>query len=153
MTMGELRDQKPELYGVGGWLAFLCVSLLLFTPLAAIREIAGVLMDRTTGPTEKSFSIGFVIVALGFAVLAGTGLVRLWPRAVTIAKGYFFFSLGLGLLILLPLLLGEGSVPETIIGVQTTVVSTAWLAYLYRSERVRNTYGKNTPADAAEVFR
>ena len=153
MTMGDARDSKPELYGIGGWLGFLCVSLLLFTPLSAIREIAGVLIDQTMEPVDKTFVIAFVIVALGFAVLAGIGLLRMWRRAVVVAKGYFFFSLATGLLIILSASLGEASAADTAIGVQTIVVSAAWLGYLFRSERVRNTYGKNTVRDAAEVFK
>ena len=153
MTMGEARDSRPELSGVGGWLAFLCVSLLLFTPLSAIREIAGVLMDQSMEPVEKTFVIGFVGVALGFAVLSGIGLVRLWPQAVVVAKGYFFFSLATGLLILLSAVLGGVSPADFVIGLQTIAVSAVWLGYLYRSERVRNTYGRNTVSDAAEVFR
>ena len=139
MTMGEARDSRPELSGVGGWLAFLCVSLLLFTPLSAIREIAGVLMDQSMEPVEKTFVIGFVGVALGFAVLSGIGLVRLWPRAVGVAKGYFFFSLATGLLILLSAVLGGASPADFALGMQTIAVSAVWLGYLYRSERVRNT--------------
>ena len=151
--MGEARDRKSELSGVGGWLAFLCVSLLVFTPLSAAREIGGVLMDRSMEPVEKAFAIGFVVVLLGFAVLTGIGLVRLWSRAVVIAKGYYFFSMALGLLILLSAMLEDSSPADVLIGVQAIVGSAVWLGYLYRSERVRNTYTRNTVEDAAEVFR
>ena len=153
MTMDDARDSKPELYGMGGWLAFLCVSLLLFAPLTAIQEVARVLIDQTMEPVDKVFAIGFVIVALGFAVFAGIGLGRMWRRALIVAKGYFFLGLSTGLLITLSALLGEASAADTAIGVQTFAVSAAWLGYLFRSERVRNTYGENTVRDAAEVFK
>ena len=156
MTIGDAlgtEGKRPELYGVGGWLTFLCVSLLIFTPLAAIREIATTLINQSMDSIGKAFALGFVIFILGFAVFSGIGLVRLWPRAVVVAKGYFFFGLAMGLLMMLAVVMGEASAVDTINGLQSIAVSAAWLGYLFRSERVRNTYGKNSVRDAAEVFR
>ena len=153
MTMGDTRDRNPELQGVGGWLAFLCVSLLLFAPLSAVREIGTTLMDQTMEPYDKALMVALTIAAAGFAVFTGLGLVQVWRKALLIAKVYYFVNLALGLLIGLGALLAEGTAEDAALSVSLTLVSAAWLAYLYRSERVRNTYGKNTVRDAAEVFR
>jgi hypothetical protein len=157
MTMGDTRDGKPELYGVGGWLAFLCVSLLILTPLGLLLELVQtVLVFNRSAPTpETVFGIAFGIILAAFAVFAGLGLLRIWRNAVRTAKWYFFINAGFGALAFAGFMVEpEGTGPSEFIAVVRWFIgSIAWLAYLYRSERVRNTYGQNTARDAAEVFR
>jgi hypothetical protein len=155
MTMGEARDRKPELYGVGGWLAFLCVTLLIFTPLGILVEFIGTLASEAIAAEEKAFIIGFDLVMGAFTVLTGVALVRIWRNALRIAKIYFIASvciagLGSAAFLLIP---GAGTPTEMIATVRWFLTCVLWLGYLYRSERVQNTYGPNTVRDAAEVFR
>jgi hypothetical protein len=64
---------------------------------------------------------------------------------------YLFMNLALGLLDTIALAeVGGFSLVQS---VYQNVVITAWIAYLYRSERVRNTYSRSTAREAAEVFR
>lgn len=53
MTIGDSlgpEGKRPELYGIGGWLAFLCVSLVLLTPMAALMRVVGILLNRNGEP-------------------------------------------------------------------------------------------------------
>lgn len=156
MTMGEIRDRKPDLYGVRGWLAFLCVTLLIFTPLGLLIEMAQMLIgtSRTAMTPDILIGIAFGVAITAFAVYAGLGLVRMWRNAVRAAKWFFFISAGLGALPLAGVMFEvEASPTELMAAVRWFFGSIAWLLYLYRSERVRNTYGGDTIRDAADVFR
>jgi hypothetical protein len=155
--MGEIRDSKPELYGVGGWLAFLCVLLLILTPAGVLFEL--VQMMLVAGPDaftpEVIFGIVFAVTLTAFGVYTGLALLWIWRGAVRTAKWFFFINTGFGALAFAGYILEpEGTGPSEFIQVVRLFFgSIAWIAYLYRSERVRNTYGKNTLRDAAEVFR
>src|SRR5262245_30362282 len=157
MTMGESRQRDPELHGVGGWLGFLCVSLLIFTPLSLLMQIVQTLLSIEQGgpPPEAVAELVLGVLITGFAVYAGIALVRLWRNAVRIAKWYFFVILGFVLLGGVGFLVEpQAAGPlESLSVARGLAGSVAWLAYLYRSERVRNTYGRNNVRDAAEVFR
>jgi hypothetical protein len=72
MTMGEMRDRKPELHGVGGWLTFLCVSLLLLTPGGAGIEMLAQNVDLT----DKAAIVAADIALGAFSIFTGVGLVR-----------------------------------------------------------------------------
>ena len=157
MTMGEIRDSKPELYGVGGWLAFLCVSLLILTPAGLLFELVRIMLVAGPGvfTPEVIFGIAFAVILTAFAVYTGLGLLWMWRGAVRTAKWFFFINAGFGALAFAGYMLEpEGTGPSEFIQVMRWFFgSIAWIAYLYRSERVRNTYGKNTLREAAEVFR
>ena len=160
MTIGDSlgpEGKRPELDGVGGWLAFLCVSLLFLTPISVLWGIVVPLTSLNDGAPLDEIGIDIVagVAIAAFAIFAGIGLVRLWANAVRIAKWYFFITAGLGLLAVTAVV-SEPEVfapAEVVIFVCWLGASLAGLTYLYRSERVRNTYGKNTVRDAAEVFR
>jgi hypothetical protein len=79
----------------------------------------------------------------------------MWRNALRIAKWYFFVSIGLASLAPAAFLLApeEATASETVSMVRWLLGSAAWLAYLYRSERVRNTYSRVHTESTAEVFR
>jgi hypothetical protein len=67
-----MRDRKPELHGVGGWLTFLCVSLLLLTPGGAGIEMLAQNVDLT----DKAAIVAADIALGAFSIFTGVGLVR-----------------------------------------------------------------------------
>jgi len=98
MTLGDAlgpQGKRPELYGIGGWLAFLCVTLLILTPIALVTELIVTLAAQTMDAAEKGFIIAVDIAVGAFTVFTGLGLVRTWRNALRIAKWYFFISIGL----------------------------------------------------------
>ena len=158
MTLGDALGpggKRPELYGIGGWLAFLCVTLLILTPIALLTELVIALTTPGMDPTEKGFIIAVDLVVGAFTVVTGLGLVRMWRNALRIAKWYFFISIGLASLATAAFALQpeEATASETVSMVRWLIGSGAWLAYLYRSERVRETYAAARADEAAEVFR
>ena len=53
MTLGDALGpggKQPELYGIGGWLAFLCVTLLFLTPAAAAIEVTRLFLAFESDP-------------------------------------------------------------------------------------------------------
>src|SRR5262245_43985702 len=101
MTLGDTlgpEGGRPELYGIGGWLAFLCVTLLILTPLALAAELFVTLITPNVGLVEKGFIVAVDLAVGGFTMFTGLGLVRMWRNAVRTAKIYFFVSIGLSIL-------------------------------------------------------
>jgi len=155
MTLGDSlgpHGKRPELSGIGGWLAFLCVSLLFLTPLGVALDIIRTVPDPQMSPVEKGIGISLDIALGGFAILTGISLSRVRPNALRVAKIFFFVTLTFWLLVAASAALLSDGITASL-SVRSIVVSAAWLAYLYRSQRVRNTYSRVGAESAAEVFR
>jgi uncharacterized protein DUF2569 len=160
MTLGDSLGpdgRRAELYGIGGWLAFLCVTLLIFTPLGLVFEIAQMVIvsGRAALTPEVIFGMVFGVVITAFAVYTGLGLVQMWRNALRTAKWFFFINVGFGALAFAGFMLeAEGTGPSEFIAVVRWFFgSIAWLVYLYRSERVRNTYSQARAEEVSEAFR
>jgi hypothetical protein len=146
MTLGDSRDYKrSDLYGVRGWLAFLCVSMLIVRPIR-ISIIVWVVWQSPSNSTQLAGLLALIgllaLEALGLA--AAVLMYRLHPLGVRLAKIFFGIRVLVGLLALftrpdLQIVLAVGP-------------SVAWLAYLYRSDRVRITYAPEPPQKTADVF-
>jgi Protein of unknown function (DUF2569) len=155
MTIGDSlgpEGRRPELYGVRGWLLFLCITLMVFLPIQ-IAAMLFVIFRSTTAASLQVLVLGLpvVIAANALGVVAGILLYREKPLGVRLAK------IWCGLTILLSVLVVIGD-PQAVVNSPITVLrtaglQTAWLVYLYRSERVRNTYSRVRAENAAEVFR
>ena len=156
MTMGDTfgpAERRPQLRGVSGWLLFLCISLMIFPPLRFGLFLWAALTAPNSDFLRKTFadSYGLAVVPIlivpSFYLLAIVGGVllyreqRLGLRLVQTFLGLQVFFNILGLL---------GGETIALLG---ALPSAAWLAYLFRSERVRNTFFRDISGDAAEVFR
>ena len=135
--------RRPQLYGVRGWLLFLCITLIVFLPLQVIILAWGAFQ----APNFLAVLPVLIVISLlnGFGIIVGAFLYRERPVGVLLAKIFF----GLRIALTIPALL-QGISLVALIAVGQAV---AWLIYLFRSERVRNTYAKDTARDAAEIFR
>ena len=154
MTIGDSlgpEGKRSDLEGVHGWLAFLCVSLIFLTPLGALVEIGTLLTSGTS--TENLIGVGLDVVSSGFAIFVGVSLVQIRSYAVRAAKIFFFITLALDLLAMLSIFEPDATPQQVFYIVRTTFTTTAWILYLYRSERVRVTYGRTTATNISEVFR
>jgi len=152
MTIGDSlgpEGKRSDLEGVRGWLAFLCVSLMFLTPLGVLVEIVNVL----TSATANLIGVGLDIAMAGFAIFAGVSLVQMRRYAVRMAKIYFFITLAFDLMAVLAIFVQEVTPPQEFYILRTTFATIAWILYLYRSERVRVTYGRATATNVSEVFR
>ncbi len=142
---------ERSLVGVGGWLAFLTVSLTLLGPVAAAilcysEWQAAVEMP----PLMLLVAVELAVIACRtlFGIAAGVALWRLWPRAPALTQAYFVFAIvsAWGLALGLPYLVPDDDLREAVRtgglpdAVWATVIGAVWLAYLHRSRRVRDTY-------------
>ncbi len=149
MTLGHSLGpdgQPPELYGVRGWLLFLCIVLMVFVPIGVLIELWSVWQRASLTSTARSAAILTTVIdvaVVGLAIGAGSYLYRMRPIGVRLAQLFFVARLVLAIAAAV-----ENRSAEAVLAV---VVSTAWLIYLFRSERVRLTYGPES--NVSEVFR
>jgi len=148
--------------GVGGWLLFFIVTLVLLKPLfqcAALLESRsqwGRLYDAYPGVRIVNSINQAISVALAcISIFAGLGLLRIWPQAVRVAKVYLgVLALGTILSLFLPLYAGLPEHFNTAIWqhipvemFKALVYPTAWYLYLTKSKRVATTYAPGEPGD------
>ena len=140
---------------VGGWLAFLCVSFILFNPGFTILnfvisfKVANELFSQypqlmiiTVIDTILSFGVMF------YSIYAGICLVKIKPNAVKTAKtflltfiSYSFIASVLPFIAGLPSQINEAMFPIAVQGFsRSSVYFAIWYTYLNQSKRVKATY-------------
>jgi len=145
MTIGDTfgpGERRPLLRGASGWLLFLCITLIVLVP---IRTALFVWVFVRTPDIAATFPVLIGIIALdGFGTVSGVLLYRERPLGVLLAKIYFGLRIAFGIPVVLQSLL---------LGLVLMIGPVAWIIYLFRSERVRNTCTKAHAESAADVFR
>ena len=149
-------DDGPT--GVGGWLKFLVIVMMVITPLSGIgymfetlkleKELAlgGFLLPDKWG----SHKLVSWIIVLFFSVLSfygGLGLAqgRDWS-VVRRAKAIVWLTwpiFYIAMVIVMMTFLGDNAPYGNVLGefIASVIVASIWTAYLSRSKRVHNTYG------------
>lgn len=145
MDTATIRSHDP-LYGVGGWLSFLCVLLTYVLPALTIVSVASdvLAMDNfEIAFADKVFVIFVDLAVLGFAALgvfAGVKLNDLDKKGVYLARLYFsigiMYLVGLGML---PALLKSSHNLDWGM-IYRSIAPLLWLIYLFVSKRVKLTY-------------
>jgi hypothetical protein len=134
--------RRPQLRGVSGWLLFLCISLMVLLPL----RVAIFLWTMLTTPGLLRLFLLMSVVALPMlGIVGGVLLYREQVLGLRLVQAYFGAQILLGAVTLL----GGGGV----VCIFFLAPSAAWLAYLFMSERVRNTYFAGPSETAADIFR
>ena len=128
--------------GVGGWLLLLCRLLIIFQPLSVAVTAAGALgaMSVRGAPVALILVLRLLVVALGVA--AGRALQGRRPGAVALAKVALVMSAVTDVFVYTTPYFPNNRLPgDTVYYVIASLAYyTAWLMYLWRSSRVRNTY-------------
>lgn len=147
--------------GVGGWLMFFVVTLILIRPLTLCAALGQ--YEKAWGPHYGAYPFLKVvriinlivgIGAMGFSIYAGVGLLRIRANAVQMAKSYLVVS-AIALVLVEPLLLLAGlpeganaailqALPVDLI--KGLVYPTVWYLYLSNSKRVATTYARHNVA-------
>jgi len=156
-----------ELRGVGGWLAFFIVTLGLFTPLQIVVALFSLLGDPQiqaaygeSWPALKWTEIALSAVNLAAALFLAWRLnsVHNWQTIRIVIPGLWAMAVGIMIVELLAVAI-IGGVPagELLAGsgaefVRPIVYCAVWTAYLLRSERVANTYGRHGDEQVEQVF-
>jgi hypothetical protein len=137
-------EQQPR--GVGGWLAFFCLTLTLFGPYTNLRIASKALINLAEHPIGlptkfRLASVAVVYTGLSvFSVLAGYRLWREEPSAPEFAKNYLIIST-ICLITLHSILYSLG----IHVGLSTIVIDrlgycAIWYSYLQCWRRVQATY-------------
>jgi hypothetical protein len=142
--MREPRQPQPRdaPEGVGGWLLLLCGLLLVWHPLNFAVAASGVLdaLPLRGLPLALVLAGRLLVMALGIA--AGLALLARRPAAVTLALAAIAASAAADLFIYTTPYMPSNRLPgDTGWYIAASLLyHTAWLLYLVRSTRVRNTY-------------
>lgn len=158
--MKDFTTNQPKNYnGIKGWLLFLCIFLIIGTPLKAIINlIITIKMSMYYGETGLIGiqRISFYFSALAFlsgilvipSINAGISLLKKKNNAVKETKIYFYIVMGYSiLLIILPYIIGipyeiVNKVVEIVLpgSIMMLFISFLWLLYLKESRRIKATY-------------
>jgi hypothetical protein len=138
----QLNDSARRPQGIGGWLLVLCLSFLVWRPVNAALVAASALAALSVrGP---SLVVGLVALTLvtSFGVAAGLALVLRRGPAVTMALAALLLSAAIDLAIYTTSYLPSNRMPgDTPLYIAASLgYHGLWIAYLFRSKRVNNTY-------------
>ena len=141
------QPNEHHLRGIGGWLFFLCLTLVVFVPIGAGLEIWGFWRQALAGQISEFIAETVTVldlVVVGIGIAAGILLYRTRPLGPRLAKLFFAVRLLLGLVSMIE--------SPSLQAANVIAVCSAFLVYLYRSERVRNTYAAAQASRISEVF-
>jgi hypothetical protein len=149
------RHRTPS--GVRGWLLFLCLLLMIVSPLTVLYQTSEIVRSRLW--THLTVGLLFYVVYLGlagFSFAAGLSLLLMRRNAVTVAKLFLSATAIFAVTFYLwmawrswtdptldPVELASRVLPGPIL------FMAVWYGYLAKSKRVRNTY----PHDYSVVSR
>jgi hypothetical protein len=128
--------------GVGGWLLLLCRLLVVFHPLALAVAASNALGSLSSRGASVAFILILRLAVVGFGMAAGRALQRLQPGAVTLAKAALLASAATDVFVYVTPYFPNNRPPgDTPLYVAATLTyHGAWLLYLMRSRRVRETF-------------
>ena len=128
--------------GIGGWLLVLCLLLLVWQPLS-LGLIASSVLDALPlhGLPLALTLLGRVLVA-ALGIAAGLALLGRRAGAVAMARAALVLSAAADVFVYSTPYFPHNRPPgdTTIALVASLAYSAIWLAYLWRSKRVRNTF-------------
>jgi hypothetical protein len=128
--------------GLGGWLLILSRLLIVYQPVSlAISASAALASYPTRGP-KVLVAVAIRVIVTGVCVAAGMALTNLSPSALSLTRVALVLSAASDIFILTtpyyPNNRPPGDTPYYLAA--TIAYHGAWLLYLRRSARVRNTF-------------
>jgi hypothetical protein len=130
--------------GVGGWLFVLCLLLLVGQPVSLGFIASNALDALPVRGTPLAFALLVRLLVAAFGIAAGLALLGGRAAAPTLARISIVASAATDAFVYSTSLFPNNRMPgDTEIVVAASCAYYAiWLTYLFRSKRVRNTYGK-----------
>lgn len=128
--------------GVSGWLLVLCRVLVVFHPLILAVTASGALGAMSVRGTAVALILILRLVVVGFGMAAGRALQSLQPGAVALAKAALLASAATDVFVYTTPYFPNNRPPgdTTLYVAASLAYHAAWLAYLFRSARIRNTF-------------
>ncbi len=138
----DSSNPKDAPVGVGGWLAFFLLTMMVFSPLMDLSYL-GAHPEEIHNPV-----VWLVILAVhGLGYYAGILMLRRRAKGIRWAKIRLMVGAGVGVLGVVGSIVGGLADPhatatpsEFMSGLRTIGYAAIWMAYLGQSKRVKNTY-------------
>jgi len=131
---------RSDLQGVGGWLLFFCIGLVILGPLVVLREV-------TSATDSDSSGIVLELARTAFGVVLGILIWNVRQVAFTLLWIYF------GLVVVISILgiigstaladEGQGNALALMYSIRSLIYAVIWFFYFRKSQRVRATFGRN----------
>ena len=128
--------------GVGGWLALLCLLLLVWQPLSLALSTARSLGSFAVRGLPMALVVLAQLMVAGFGVAAGLALMGTHRGAVKFATWSLVLSAAMDLFVYATPFIPNRRLPGTtpFFVCASLTYYAIWIAYLSRSRRVRNTF-------------
>lgn len=141
---GLLAPEPPEgptREALGGWLLVLALLLTVGEPLVLAPEVARLLPTLATRDPSVAVLLTVRVLVTGFGVSAGLAIFARRPHAAGMATLALTLLGGVSLLAMLTPILPSNRLPGTTApaALAVLVYYAAWMVYLRRSRRVRET--------------
>lgn len=138
--MNEING-RPR--AIGGWLLILCALLLVWGPVSLGLVASSALQSLSIRGLPLAAGLTVRIFVAAFGIAAGIALFTRRGPAVSMAKSALVLSAAADLLVYVTPYFPSNRMPgDTPLYVTASVAyHTLWIAYLMRSQRVKNTYG------------
>jgi hypothetical protein len=136
------QPQVARREGVGGWLLLLCRLLIVFHPLSLAVTASAVLNALFVRGAPVAIVLVLRLVVVAFGMAAGRALQSLQPGAVRFARLALLLSAATDVFVYTTPYFPSNRLPgdTTYYVIASLAYHGAWLAYLARSTRVRNTF-------------
>jgi len=127
---------------VGGWLLVLCLLLVVGHPVNFAIAAAGALEALPLRGTPLALLLAARLLVTAFGIAAGIALLAVRPGAVTLAIVALALSAAADLFVYTTSYMPSNRLPgDTTWYIAVSLLyHCAWLLYVVRSARVRNTY-------------
>jgi hypothetical protein len=138
--VNEQADGTPG--GVGGWLALLCLLLLVWQPLTLALSTARSLSSLSIRGLPMALVVLAQLMVTGIGVAAGLALLGTHRGAARFAKWSLVLSAAMDLFVYATPFLPNRRLPGTtpLFVCASLTYYAIWIAYLSRSRRVRKTF-------------
>ena len=138
--MTAIEQRQP--HGVGGWLLVLCALLLVWGPISFGLVASNALPALSVRGLPLALILATRVIVTAFGIAAGIALITRQGPAVTMAKVALVLSGATDLVVYGTPYFPSNRMPgDTPLYVAASLAYHGfWLAYLFRSKRVANTY-------------
>jgi hypothetical protein len=135
----ESRD-----HAIGGWLLVLCLLLLVWQPLSLALTASALLNRLSLRGLPFALVLLLRVVVTAFGITAGLALLRRRAAAVSLAKASLVASAATDVFVYTTSYYPSNRLPgdTPIVVIVSLAYHAIWLTYLFRSNRVRRTFGQ-----------
>ena len=139
----DLNDSPREPYGIRGWLLLFCLLQVVWGPVRSAIVASNALPALTVRGPSLAVALVALTLVTSFGVAAGIAMLSKRGPAVAMAKAALILAAAIDLVVYTTSYFPSNRMPgdAPLYVAASLTYHGAWLAYLFRSRRVENTYG------------